>query len=116
MTEITMDGLYDLFCDTVCRCTSDVLALSEEDVFYNIFEQFDVGAISFLHVDSLNRLRNAGWIDDGIVEMSKEIRRRWFCLLERYQSSDERQNLTLERVKGDDEWRELFRLCDSLKP
>jgi len=79
----------------------------DEELLCNLFEEFDVQARSYLHEVSLNQLRKAGLIDDEDVEVSKEIRRRWVAL--------ESQHWTLEQIRRDPEWDELFKLCDSLR-
>ncbi|MCY2965978.1 MAG: hypothetical protein NT069_20495 [Planctomycetota bacterium] len=107
MTEITMRELYDLYVDTLERCSSIVRSLPDEELLCNLFEEFDVQARSYLHEVSLTKLHDAGVIDDAMVERSKEIRRRWIAL--------ECQKWTTEQIRCDSEWDALFTLCDSLR-
>lgn len=107
MTEITLHELYELFLDTIGRCTPDLRNRSDEEIWYNLYEQFDNGARSFLHDVNLIKLRDAGLIDDGIVVASKDIRSRWLALSERKWTADE--------IRSNDEWTELFDRCHSLK-
>jgi hypothetical protein len=104
MDPISQEQLYELYLDTVRRCTSDLRNQSDEDIQYQLFEQFDVGAHTFLHEQNLEKLRLGGWIDSEMLLLSKEIRRRWLKLQE--------VSWTIEDIRTKSEWRELFELCD----
>lgn len=107
MTEISIAKLYDLYLDTVGRCTSELHKLSDEEIGYNLFEEFDAGAQAFLHDDNLNKLHRAGFIDNEMVEISRQVRERWLAL--------QKHSWSIEAVKTTKEWQELFELCDRLK-
>jgi hypothetical protein len=107
MTEISTDQLYNLYLDAVGRCTSELRNLTDEEIEYNLFEEFDVGAHSFLHDDVLARLRDAGFIDDEMLAVSRDVRRRWLAL--------QKRSWSIEEVKSGKEWQDLFELCDRLK-
>jgi hypothetical protein len=108
MDEISVDRLYEFYLDTVGRCGSYLRQESEEEIGYQLFEEFDVGAWSFFHEDSLHRLRQAGYIDDEMVAISKEIRQRWCAL-------DQKKPWNIGEIKTKKEWQELFELCDRLR-
>lgn len=78
----------------------------EKEIEYNLFEEFDVGAHSFLHATSLDKLRQADLINDEALRASKEIRRMWLELQD--------SSWTTEEIKVDAKWRNLFSLCDRL--
>jgi hypothetical protein len=107
MTEISVAELYELYLDTIGRCTSELHHKSDEVIEYDLFEQFDVGAHSFLHIDNLDKLRRAGYIDDEMLAVSKEVRDRWIAL--------QNESWTIEDIRSKREWQELFELCDRLK-
>ena len=107
MSDITLQELYELYVGTLRWCSSNVRSLSDEELLCNLFEEFDVEARSFLHEISLDKLREAGLIDDDDVEVSKEIRKRWIAL--------ESQEWTPEQIRCESEWDDLFKLCDSLR-
>jgi hypothetical protein len=107
MTEISVAELYELYLDTVGRCASELLHQSDDEIEYNLFEEFDVGVHSFLHEDNLVKLRQAGYIDDEKLAVSKEVRRQWLAL--------QNKPSTIAEIKGKSEWQELFKLCDQLK-
>jgi hypothetical protein len=107
MSEISVVELYELYLDTIGRCTSALLARSDEDILYELFEQFDIGAITFLHENTLAKLRAAGYIDDEAVAVAKLVRERWLDLSQRF--------WTVQDIRNREEWKELFRLCDRLE-
>lgn len=107
MNGISDRELYCFYKDVLCRCTSDLLNRSDEEIEYELFEEFDVGAHSFLHDETLVRLRQSGYIDEAAVAESKEIRRKWFTLQTKAQRTSE--------IRESKEWRELFDRCDQLR-
>ncbi len=107
MKEISAEELYELYIDTIGRCTSDVLRKREQDINYNLFEEFDVGSWSFFHESALNKLRQAGYIDNETLASSKKVREKWLTL--------QNKSWTIEEIKTKEEWQELFILCDLLK-
>ena len=107
MPEIPVSELYEFYLDTVRRCTSNLRNRTDEEIAYDLFEEFDVGAWSFLHDGSLEKLRHAGYIDDEMVAASKRLRERWLALQNR--------SWTIEEIRTRKEWQELFDLCDRLK-
>lgn len=107
MTEISITELYDLYLDAAGRCACDCRALTDEELGYNLVEEFDVGVRSYFDDVNLVKLRQAGYIDDEIVEISKDVRERWLVLLER--------SWSIEEVRTKNEWQDLFEICRRLK-
>jgi hypothetical protein len=107
MTESWVPRLYEDYLDTIGRCTSELRQQSDEEIEYQLFEQFDGGAWSFLHEDNLIKLRDAGYIDDEMVAMSKQVRERWLAL--------QKKSWTTAEIRTRREWQELFELCDRLR-
>jgi hypothetical protein len=107
MKEISVAQLYGLYLDTLGRCGSDLRHQSDEVIEHQLFEEFDVGAHSFLHEDNLIKLRRDGYIDDQMLSMSKEVRRLWLTL--------EKKAWTISEIKTTREWQALFELCDRLR-
>ncbi len=108
MIKISAAELYELFLDTVGRCTPALREQTDELIVYNLSEEFDVGAWSFLHEYSLSRLYAAGLIDEETVELSKEVRRRWLSL-------KDQKDWSIAEIKSNQDWDELFRLCEFIK-
>lgn len=107
MTESWVPRLYEDYLDTIGRCTIKLRQESDEEIEFQLFEEFEIDAISFLHEDSLLKLQEAGYIDDEMVAMSKEVRQRWLALREK--------SWTLAEIRTRKEWQELFELCDRLR-
>jgi hypothetical protein len=106
MKELTTAELYEDYIDTIQLCVSEIVHRSDEEIEYDLFEEFDVGAHSVLHDINLTRLWKAGYVDDEMVRISQKIRRRWLEL----QKSD----WTVAEIRSRPEWQELFALCDQL--
>lgn len=106
--EITSTELMEFYIDTLERCGMYLLNEEDEIIGYNIFEQFDCGACSYLHKKSLSILNDDGLISNEIMEKSSELRRMFMEL----QGSDK---WNLEAVKSSPEWRCILELSDEIK-
>jgi hypothetical protein len=102
---ITARELYDYYLYTIERCTHQVLDKDDENIECELFEEFE-GAHTFLHHDNLVTLRNAGFIDDGMLELSATIRKKWIVV------KDHDRNANFVRTSP--EWKDLFGLCERL--
>jgi hypothetical protein len=112
MNEISAKELYKLYYDTIAKCcTFNLNSYSDDELFYNLFEEFDIGVHSFFHDMSLARLSKSGLIDDVALNLSKKIREKWLSL----SGSICDKTITAEQIKTDIAWQELFSLCDQLK-
>ena len=74
MNAIPVETLYELFVDTAKRCSSEIVSLGDEEIEYNLFEEFDVGVRSFFHDDNLTKLVEAGMIRKEAVTICQGIR------------------------------------------
>ena len=100
--------LMELYIDTLKKCGLFLIKMSNEDIEYNIFEEFDIGVTTFLHDTVLQRLKAAGFIDDVIEEKSKYLRRQYLLL--------QNSNIyTVHAIKNDMRWRNLLKLSDEIK-
>jgi membrane protein DedA with SNARE-associated domain len=104
--EISVQELYELYLDTISRCNRNLLNQSDEEIEYQLYEEFEADAWTFLHENSLLKLRNAGYIDDEVVELSKAVREKWLRL------ENEPRNAAF--VRTNQKWHELFDLCERL--
>lgn len=102
--DISPDQLYDLYVDTMARCSSSLLHKNDDDIAYDLFEEFDIGACSFLHVTSLTILHDAGYIDDVLMHLSMAIRHQWFFL--------QKGTYSLSEIRTDKQWRRLYAMGD----
>lgn len=106
--SITTEELDELFKDTLGRCTMKLLDESDEEIGYQIFEEFDIGATSFLHDNSLKKLLEAGRIDDEIATLSRELRNLKI-------SMQESGNWDIDLVRSAPIWKQLFELSDKIR-
>lgn len=100
--------LYDYFLDTLSHCGTFILDSNKEDIKYQIFEEFDIGIISFLHENSLKQLLDSKFITFDVYNK---------CLLLRKQVL-ELQELDLwkiDLIKTNEKWRDVILLCDEIK-
>lgn len=104
--EISAHELLSLLIDALEHCTSRLRNMPDEDLLYNLYEEFDIGAQSFLHDESLQKLRDAGLIDDQVERDCRAARQRWFTLQSREWMPSE--------IRASLEWTSLFSLCDSI--
>lgn len=99
--------LYEYFLDTLSHCGSFILDSSKEVIEYEIFEEFDIGIISFLYEDSLKQLLDSKFITYDIYNRSLLIRKKVLQLQE--------LNLwKIDLVKTNEKWREVIILCDEV--
>lgn len=108
MKEISIQTLYELYLDTINRCGTYLLNSDDETIEYEIFEEFDIGAISFLHNDNLMKLFKAGYISENKVNKSIQLRQ----IVTDLQHDGE---WDIENFKVSMRWKNLLILADELK-
>ncbi|MDR0469908.1 MAG: hypothetical protein LBH09_08045 [Peptococcaceae bacterium] len=108
LMEISVDELMVFFVDTLQKCGLYLLEMNDEDIEYNIFEEFDVSATSFLHDNTLSKLKEADLINGNMSRKASELRSRFIEL----QDSDK---WNVESVRHDKKWREILELSDEIK-
>lgn len=106
MNAITDEQLFDLLVDTAKRCSSAVISLSDEELEYNLFEEFDVGVRSFLHDDSVSRLVEAGMLSNEAIPICHSIRGKWIEL--------DMRNWTIAEIRVHPDWKHIHSACDTL--
>ncbi len=98
----------ELYLDTIDKCGMFLLNSDDEVIEYNIFEEFDIGVNTFLHIDNLIRLKNEQLINEKVLEKSCLVRE----LVIKLQNGDK---WNVNAVKYSDEWREILELTDEIK-
>ena len=106
--NITVNELMELFVDTLQKCGVRLLEMSDEHIEYYIFEEFNTGAGSFLHENSLNKLKKANLITETVLQKSTELRKKIFSL-------EKTNEWNVASVKYSKEWREILELSDEIK-
>lgn len=107
MKEITDYELLSYYNDVIDRCRYSPNDYSEEEAEYEIFEEFDIGIISFFHKDNLIRLYERKLISESKMKLSEEIRKKVINM----------QNTGLWNVNSfysDRQWKDLFILMQKL--
>ena len=107
MRSISLAELYELYKDTISKCGSYLLNESDNVIIYNIFEEFDVGIISFLHEESLIKLFDGGYISADKMKISLELRN---FVLEMQNSGD----WNIESFRASEKWKKVLYLSDKL--
>ncbi len=108
MRSITIEKLFQMYMSTFNHCGEFLLDLSDEKIGTYIFEEFDIEATTFLHHNTLNKLKNAGFIDEEECSLSEMLRRNFMKL----------QGTALwniESVKTTVEWLEIMQLADRIR-
>lgn len=108
MYETNTRDKYEYFCYTLNNCGMFLLKCSEDDVGYYIFEELDSLFRSFLCEQNLKELLQEGYIDQHVVELSRELRQK----LENISDSPLWE---LEYVTTAPEWLEILKLSDEIK-
>jgi len=107
MGSISLEKLYDLYRDTLSKCGLYLLNEDNETVEYNLFEEFDIGVVSFLHEENLKKLLDAGFISSYEMENGLQLRK----MVSDLQNKNE-WNIKSFRVSGI--WMKLLELSDKL--
>ena len=108
MNNRTIKDLMIDYIDTLQQCGMHLLKMSDEDIGYHVFEEFDGGAISFLHENTLSELKKANLITETILQKSTELRNKFMALIDTEQWN-------VDSVKSSKEWREVLELSDEIK-
>lgn len=106
MKEITPEELYELYVDTLHQCGSHIFNYPDDIIEMKVFEDFVIGAISFLHDDSLNRLLNNHLINEKQYDLSRKIRALY---LEIEECGEFTWDCLMGRTK---KWQDLISLVD----
>jgi hypothetical protein len=104
--EITIQQLNNLFWDAIERISGDFSQKNDEQIEYDILEEYDIGVRSFLHDDSLNRLVEEGLLSNEIALLSKELRAKSLAI--------DDENWNLDDIKNGKEWQELNKLANRI--
>ncbi|KQK24352.1 hypothetical protein AR438_17130 [Chryseobacterium aquaticum] len=105
---ITDKELYSYFIDTLSHCGLFILDKDIEDIEYEIFEEFDIGVISFLHDNSLKQLLDAGLININIYKNCHNLREEVLNI----QANGLWQ---INFVKKDKDWYKILLMSDKIK-
>lgn len=108
MDNIEINRADDNFDYTVSLCSGSLLKKSNDEILYDVYEEFDTCSWSFLHENTLNILLNSGLINSEIFKLASELRELSVKLF----SSD--MERSVEELKRNNEWQRVFALCDKI--
>ena len=106
---ISLEERYQNFKKTIQECGSYLLTESDDTIKHNLFEEFLIDVISFLHEDTLNLFLDEGMIDDDILEKSIVLRNSFKQLEKNVEL------LSAEAVRTFEEWKRLLRASDEIR-
>lgn len=106
---ISLEERYENFKKTIQECGSYLLTESDDTIKHNLFEEFSINVISFLHEDTLNLFLDEGMIDNDILEKSIELRNSFLQLEKNVEL------LSVEAVRTFEEWNRLLRTSDEIR-
>lgn len=105
---ISLEERYQNFKKTIQECGSYLLTENDDTIKHNLFEEFSIDVISFLHEDTLNLFLDEGMIDD-ILEKSIVLRNSFMQLEKNVEL------LSVEAVRTFEEWKRLLRASDEIR-
>lgn len=108
MYDLSVIKLMNCYLDSLKDCGMYLLSVDESEIEYRIFEEFDIGATTFLHNINLTKLKESGLINDLIMSKSAELRMKFLSL----QNGDK---WDVKSVKSEFEWQEVLLLADEIK-
>lgn len=109
MTTINTKELYELYINTLNKISYSLLDATEEEIETDIFEDFDIGVMTFFHDDNLNILVKSGYIDADIMKLSQKLRQ--------FMISMQNNNLewSMDSFRQFVVWAKLFNISNQIK-
>ena len=99
---------FEEYIKTLNRCGVFLLDLSDKEIGYNIFEEFDIGVIAFLYYKNIDLFKKVGFIDEIIAQKSIELSSKVMDL-------KKTKLWNIESFKTTNEWLEIMHLSDEIK-
>jgi hypothetical protein len=106
--KISIEELYDFYMETLKNCGRFILNESDVKISYHIFEQFDIGVITFLHNETLNKLYDADFINNQQLIESQQLRKKVLEL-----QKEDKWNIHF--VKTSLSWKMVLDLSDKIR-
>jgi hypothetical protein len=85
-----------------------LLVQNDETIEYELFEEFDISIISFLHDKNLEKLLIEGFIDRETKNTTLTLRSKAFNLL------NQEKNRSANFVRNSSQWDKVFELADGI--
>ena len=103
-----LEELYDQYCVTLSMCGMCLLEADDETIEYKVFEEFDIGCITFFHKNALHRLYDGKFISEDEMADVSNLR----CKVLNLQDEG---LWDLENFRKENKWKEVLELCDKIK-
>lgn len=101
---------YEEFKHTLEHCGTFLLTLSDKEIEYHIFEEFDISARTLLYKDMLEIFLDEGLIDDSIKEKCLLLRDTFVNI-----QPNKPELWNTESVRNSKQWKEILGLSDEIK-
>ena len=108
MNEFTLYEIFDWFKSIFSYCGTSLLEMKDEDIMYYLFEELDSDATSCLHINTLQKLKSNGYIDEQTLLLCQTLR-------EQYMKLSAQKPWSAEEIRRNEKWLELFHLADIIK-
>ena len=108
MNEFTLDEIFAWFKSIFSYCGTSLLSLNDEDIMYYLFEELDSDATSCLHINTLQKLNNNGYIDGQTASLCQMLRAQYMELIVQ-------KSWNADEIRIDEKWQKLFQLADMIK-
>ena len=95
---ISLEERYENFRKTIQECGSYLLTESDDTIKHNLFEEFSIDVISFLHEDTLNILKKSIELRNSFMQLEKNV-----------------ELLSVEAVRAFEEWKRILRTSDEIR-
>lgn len=107
MEVMELNELYAIFCSAMSHCGTFLLNCNDEEIDYNIFEEFDGDCVSFLSDISLNSLLAGNYITKEIYNSAVELARLFRAL-------ESTSLWNTKAIKTNEKWLQVFLLADKI--
>ena len=108
MNKLTLEQSFDFYIGSLERCGISILNLDDNEIVYQIFEEFNTEIPGSLSPYILDKLELAGVIDSEIKLLSKKLQEKFYQI-------KKKDLWNVESVKKFDEWRAILQLSDEIK-
>ena len=108
MIQLTIEQSFEFYLSSLKRCGFHLLELTNDEIYYQIFDEFATEYPASLSEYTLERLENEGRITSTIRELSK-------MLQERLLKVDNTLQWNVDSLRASKEWQEILYLSDEIK-
>ncbi|MBQ8489915.1 MAG: hypothetical protein IJ535_09055 [Pseudobutyrivibrio sp.] len=106
---LTIDERYEIFKNTLCKCSSKLLNKNNEEFKYLLFEDLAVEINSFLHDTALDTFIEEGYIDESIYNKCIELRDLYLNEEENYMSLSD-----VNKIRESTKFNKMIKLADEI--